>query len=60
MQDEIKLISVKLLFPSKLNPRQAIDTEGLQELANNIREVGIVQPLLVRPVSEGYDVVIGE
>ena len=47
LQDEIKLINITLLKPSPLNPRRAIDKEGLQELAESIKKVGVVQPLLL-------------
>jgi len=44
-------ISVSALIPGKLQPRQAIGDDALAELADSIREQGILQPLLVRPIS---------
>lgn len=41
-------------------PRRAIDAEGLEELARSIGEVGIVQPVIVRAVDEGYELIAGE
>ena len=42
-------------------PRQDFDTESLQELANSIREIGIVQPITLRQVSnERYQIIAGE
>ncbi len=42
------------------NPRKVFDTEALKELTQSILEKGILQPLLVRPFQEGYQLVCGE
>jgi ParB family chromosome partitioning protein len=41
-------------------PRRVIDAEALDELAGSIREVGIVQPIIVRPVGDAYELIAGE
>lgn len=41
-------------------PRFKIDEKGLNELADSIRSHGILQPVLVRPLGEGYQLVAGE
>jgi len=41
-------------------PRKRFDEAALEELASSIREDGIIVPLLVRPVEEGYQIVHGE
>lgn len=41
-------------------PRRAIEAEALDELAQSIAEVGIVQPVIVRPLGEGYELIAGE
>ena len=41
-------------------PRQVFDQVAIEELAASIREKGLVQPLLVRPAGEQYEVVAGE
>ncbi len=41
-------------------PRLRIDPESLQELADSIRAQGVVQPIVVRPVGDGYELVAGE
>lgn len=45
-------IEIDLVYPSKLNPRQEFDEAALQELASSIRQHGLLQPILVRPVSQ--------
>ena len=47
--------------PNKNQPRQYFDDESLSELADSIREHGVLQPLIVRPLSDGsYQLVAGE
>ena len=47
--------------PNKNQPRQVFDDEALSELADSIREHGVLQPLIVRPVADGsYQLVAGE
>ncbi|AIE87878.1 ParB/RepB/Spo0J family partition protein [Fimbriimonas ginsengisoli] len=54
-------ISVDDIEPNARQPRTHFDKEALQELADSIREHGILQPLLVRPRAEGkYELIAGE
>jgi len=47
--------------PNPSQPRQHFDEEALAELAASIRDVGVLQPLLVRPVGDGrYQLIAGE
>ena len=47
--------------PNKNQPRQVFDDEALSELADSIREHGVLQPLIVRPLADGsYQLVAGE
>jgi ParB family chromosome partitioning protein len=46
--------------PCPLQPRKDFPAESLQELADSIKEQGIVQPLIVRPKGEGYEIIAGE
>jgi ParB family chromosome partitioning protein len=57
---ETQNIELKLIHPNRLNPRLAIDIEKLNELSDSIRKVGILQPIVVRPILGGYEVVVGE
>lgn len=41
-------------------PRQVFDEEELAELVESIQEVGLLQPVVVRPVEDGYELVMGE
>ena len=48
------------IFPDRNQPRKDFDDESLQELANSMREHGVLQPILVRPIDNGYQIVAGE
>lgn len=57
----IREISLDSITPSALNPRGSMDTSALAELSENIKRHGVLQPILVRPLSEGkYEIVCGE
>ena len=51
---------VGALRPNPAQPRRVFDPEGLQELAESIREYGILQPLSVRRTQTGPELVAGE
>jgi ParB family chromosome partitioning protein len=54
-------IAIGAITPNPRQPRQNFDDEALEELAASIREVGLLQPVLVRPVMPGhYELVVGE
>ena len=60
-EGEQRLIGIEQIRSSTLNPRQTFDEPELDELAASIRERGLVQPIIVRPVSGGtYEIVAGE
>ncbi|MDW7673093.1 MAG: ParB/RepB/Spo0J family partition protein [Bacillota bacterium] len=58
-QDTTK-IDVKNIAPNPYQPRSYFDTETLQELAQSIKEHGIVQPLAVRKINDKYVLIAGE
>jgi ParB family chromosome partitioning protein len=57
----VKSIALDRIEPNPNQPRTIFDTEALTELANSIREHGVLQPILVRPLGENrYQLVAGE
>lgn len=58
--DGAQTISVDVIDPNPLQPRRLFHTERLAELAQSIRENGIVQPLVVRRVGDRFQLVAGE
>ena len=60
---EQRMIPIDRITPSPFNPRKHFDNAELEELANSIREKGLVQPIILRPVGTGghhYEIVAGE
>jgi ParB family chromosome partitioning protein len=53
-------VPVAAIRPNKYQPREHFDEEALGGLAESIREVGVLQPVLVRPAGDGYELVAGE
>ena len=54
-------IPIDLIDESPYNPRKRFDEEKLQELAQSIKEVGVLQPLVItRGIGERYDLIAGE
>jgi ParB family chromosome partitioning protein len=56
-------IPIEFLRPNPRNPRRNFREEGLDELAASIKEKGIIQPLLARPVpgiADAYEIIAGE
>jgi len=58
---ELKQLPVELLKRGKYQPRRDMDPDALEELAESIRQQGIMQPIIVRPVDTGsYEIIAGE
>ena len=55
-----EMVSVADIEPNRYQPRRAFDDESMAELTASIQEVGILQPLLLRRVDGGYELVAGE
>lgn len=56
----VRSIPVDLICPDRNQARKHFDQDSLSELANSIRESGIIQPLVVRPRGSGYELIAGE
>lgn len=56
----IQQVPVARVEASPLQPRQRFDEAAIAELADSVRERGVLQPILVRPTDSGYEVVAGE
>ena len=54
---EVPIDSVR---PNPLQPRRVFDEETLEGLVDSIKELGVLQPVLVRAVDDGYELIAGE
>lgn len=58
---EMRDIPVDLIQRGRYQPRRDMDPAALQELADSIRQQGVMQPVVVRPIAEGrYELIAGE
>lgn len=56
-----EMLKINEIEPNRNQPRKDFDDESLQQLADSIREHGIIQPIIVRPQNNGiYQIVAGE
>ena len=53
-------LSIASLRPNPRNPRKSYDPAELDELVQSVREKGVVQPILVRPVGTEFEIIAGE
>ncbi len=53
-------LPLNLIDPNPFQPRTQLPLDGLEELASSIRASGLIQPILVRPNGERYQLVAGE
>ena len=56
----VQPVRLERIKPNPAQPRRIFDPVGLQELADSIRQHGILQPLTVRKTAEGLELVAGE
>jgi ParB family chromosome partitioning protein len=58
-----KPVPVEYLRPGKYQPRRIMDSDHIEELASSIRDKGIIQPIIVRPIPDEpkyYEIIAGE
>ena len=53
-------VHIEDIIPNRFQPRLNFDEEALQELAESIKEHGIIQPLVLRKLGDKYEIIAGE
>ncbi|HTA95716.1 MAG TPA: ParB N-terminal domain-containing protein, partial [Verrucomicrobiae bacterium] len=59
-RERVLRVPLDKIRPSALQPRKQFSEESLRELADSIREQGIVQPLIVRQRGDFFELIAGE
>jgi len=59
-RDSVREVEVARIRPNPAQPRQHFDEDALAELAESIRRHGVLQPVLLRPAGEDYELIAGE
>jgi ParB family chromosome partitioning protein len=53
-------LPIRKIVPNAAQPRKHFDEEALTELVHSISEIGLLQPIVVRPTDSGYELIAGE
>ncbi|ACI20016.1 ParB/RepB/Spo0J family partition protein [Dictyoglomus thermophilum] len=56
----IEKIPIEKIVPNPQQPRETLNPETLQELVESIKQLGLLQPILVRPKGDYYEIIAGE
>jgi ParB family chromosome partitioning protein len=57
---QLTVLNIADILPNRFQPRIKFDTEKLEELAESINKYGVIQPVVVRKVSDKYEIIAGE
>ncbi|MDP2604432.1 MAG: ParB/RepB/Spo0J family partition protein [Deltaproteobacteria bacterium] len=60
LENSLFEVAVDRIVPSPMQPRRAFDETKIEELASSIRNQGIIQPLVVRPNGDQFELIAGE
>ncbi len=58
--ERVELIKITQIEPNRDQPRKKFDEEKLDELASSIKQYGVIQPIIVMPKDDYYQIVAGE
>ena len=56
----LRTLAVSQMKPGKFQPRRQFEEEAIADLVESVREKGILQPILVRPIDGGFEIIAGE
>jgi ParB family chromosome partitioning protein len=59
-KERIQTVDIHKVFASKYQPRQYFSETKIAELANSIKEKGMIQPIVVRQAMDGFEIIAGE
>ena len=60
LESGVLQVHIEDIIPNRFQPRLSFDEQGLKELADSIREHGIIQPLVLRKLGDKYEIIAGE
>ena len=59
-ENTVQMIDIGLIDPNKEQPRKKFDADALSQLADSIRSVGVIQPIVLSPNGRRYTIIAGE
>ena len=60
MEKEVKILNLDDILPNRFQPRIKFNESAILELADSIKEHGVIQPIVVRKISDKYEIIAGE
>lgn len=60
MNNEILNVNIDSIIPNRFQPRLVFDEKALNELADSIKEHGIIEPIIVRELNDKFEIIAGE
>lgn len=62
LDEQLRMLPIEIVVRGQYQPRMEMDSQALEDLANSIREQGVVQPIMVRPLKStgNYEIIAGE
>ena len=60
MEKEIQILNIDDILPNRFQPRIQFSDKNINELADSIKEHGVIQPIVVRKISDKYEIIAGE
>lgn len=60
MEKEVKILNLDDILPNRFQPRIKFNESAILELAESIKEHGVIQPIVVRKISDKYEIIAGE
>src|SRR5689334_5087229 len=58
--ERIERVAVSRIRPCSFQPRKSFSEDSIRELADSLKEQGVLTPLLVRRIGDGYELIAGE
>lgn len=59
-RESMRMMPIEQIKRGQFQPRKRFDPETMQELADSISSQGVIQPIVVRPAADGYELIVGE
>ncbi len=59
-KDNVQMMKISAIEPNREQPRQKFDEDGLLELADSIKQYGVLEPLMVRKNKDYFEIIAGE
>jgi ParB family chromosome partitioning protein len=60
LKEIVKVVEINKIVPNKFQPRKNFDAEQMAGLIESIKEDGVLQPIVVKPLGDDYEIIFGE